>query len=316
MEKPLVSIIIPVYNVERYIHRCVNSIISQTYKNLEIILVDDESPDNCPQICDSYAEKDKRIVVLHKANGGTSSARNLGLEHMTGEYVTFVDSDDFLQPTMVEKLYILCKKHNCLMAQCNYVEGYNSHFRKSTNFVITEYNDNSIFDKRTLKVVVWAKLYHKDLFNGISFKENKRYEDEFITYRLAYKANNVIVTTEKLYYYFVNNSGKMQTAKSTVNLEFIEAYEERISYFSTKKEDRLIELSIKEFVIRLMLYYMHAVQINYDSNKTSNLLVLYNKKYAQLTNSKYVSLNEKILFEVFRAFPRFTSLIVNRINKR
>ncbi len=103
--KPLISIIIPVYNVEQYLHRCVDSVLNQTYKNLEIILVNDGSPDNCPFICDEYAKKDKRIIVVHKENGGLSSARNAGLEIVQGEYISFIDSDDWIHENYIEILY-------------------------------------------------------------------------------------------------------------------------------------------------------------------------------------------------------------------
>ena len=118
--KPLISIIIPVYNVEQYLHRCVDSVLNQTYKNLEIILVNDGSPDNCPFICDEYAKKDKRIIVVHKENGGLSSARNAGLEIVQGEYISFIDSDDWIHENYNEILYKNLHEKLKLIYTCYY----------------------------------------------------------------------------------------------------------------------------------------------------------------------------------------------------
>lgn len=137
MNNPLVSIIIPVYNVEKYIEKCIDSIINQTYKNLEIILVDDGSPDGCPEICDKYALQDSRIKAIHKKNGGLSDARNAGLDIMKGEWVIFIDSDDFVSPYHVENLYYLVKKFNTNIAitsfECFYNENKKFIYKKITN---------------------------------------------------------------------------------------------------------------------------------------------------------------------------------------
>ena len=118
MENQLISIIVPIYNVEKYLKQCIESIISQTYRNIEIILVDDGSPDNCGKICDEYSQKDKRIIVLHKENGGLSDARNKGIDIAKGDYLTFVDSDDFVNIDYIEKLYNSIKFNNTKLAQC------------------------------------------------------------------------------------------------------------------------------------------------------------------------------------------------------
>ena len=118
--KPLISIIVPVYNVEKYLNRCIESIVAQTYTNLEIILVNDGSPDNSAQICESWREKDNRITILHKENGGLSDARNKGLEVANGEYVSFIDSDDFVHSLYIEALYTMCKNTNTKIAVCNF----------------------------------------------------------------------------------------------------------------------------------------------------------------------------------------------------
>lgn len=119
-EEPLISVIVPVYNVEKYLDKCVDSIVNQTYKNLEIILVDDGSPDNCPKMCDNWAKKDKRIKVIHKENGGVSSARNVGIDNAKGEYIGFVDSDDWTEKKYIQKLYEVLIQENADIALCGY----------------------------------------------------------------------------------------------------------------------------------------------------------------------------------------------------
>ena len=121
MSQALISVIIPVYKVEKYLDRCLESIVNQTYKNLEIILIDDGSPDNCPAICDEYAQKDSRIKVIHKANGGVSSARNKGIDVATGDYIGFVDSDDWIEPDMYETLIKNAEQYNSDISRCSYV---------------------------------------------------------------------------------------------------------------------------------------------------------------------------------------------------
>ena len=118
MENPLISVIVPIYNVEEYLNRCVESIVNQTYQKLEIILVDDGSPDNCPRMCDDWAKKDSRIKVIHKENGGLSDARNAGMKITTGEYISFIDSDDYIETCMIEILYEAIKKYDCDIASC------------------------------------------------------------------------------------------------------------------------------------------------------------------------------------------------------
>ena len=124
MKNPLISVVVPIYKVEEYLQRCVDSIINQTYKNLEIILVDDGSPDSCPKMCDNFAKQDKRIKVIHKINAGVSEARNTGLEYATGDYVGFIDSDDYIHPTMYEKLLNGIKKENSDICMCRFVNVY------------------------------------------------------------------------------------------------------------------------------------------------------------------------------------------------
>ena len=168
--QPLISVIIPVYNVEKYLNKCVDSIVNQTYKNLEIILVDDGSPDNCPQMCDDWSEKDGRIRVIHKMNGGLSSARNAGIDIMQGQYVMFIDSDDYIELNAVEIMLSNIDKYSCDVCICN-----NSHVDKDYNIIDINDNKNAVLKDET----VMQEFHRKELFDPIC-ATNKMYKTSVI----------------------------------------------------------------------------------------------------------------------------------------
>ena len=201
-----ISVIIPVYGVEKYLDKCVESVASQTYKNLEIILVDDGSPDNCPAICDEWAKKDSRIVVVHKENGGLSSARNAGIDVATGEYVGFVDSDDYISQDMYEKLLSLCKEKNILA---------NSHFARvsekgAETLPKTPHKDGGEITAEDYleelllhigDVSVCTKLFHREVIGNIRFEENKLNEDLLFMLDIISKIDKVVFSNKVGYYY-------------------------------------------------------------------------------------------------------------------
>ena len=215
MEREKISIIIAVYKAEQYLDKCINSVVNQTYKNLEILLVDDGSPDNCPKMCDDWAQKDNRIKVIHKTNGGVSSAWNAGLDNATGEYIAFVDSDDWVDNKYVEELYNALKKHNCDMSICsNYIVKNNvvKPDKKYFCFGVDSYYDAanclSVFwNKKYWRHTTWGKLYKKTIFNNIRYPEDIRCtEDTYIIYDICQNIKNGIVTISKpLYYYVIHN---------------------------------------------------------------------------------------------------------------
>lgn len=216
---PKVSIIVPVYNVEKYLDECVQSIQKQTYKNIEIILVDDGSPDHSPQMCDEYAQKDSRIKVIHKKNGGLSSARNAGIDAATGEYIMFIDSDDFIEPIMVEKLLELKENTNTEVVACNIDK-----FEGSTYKTIKDKNtfkDIAVFDKqtylkklllRTIDCTSCNKLYQKGYIGDIRFWEGVNNEDHLFLFKLYQKCNK-IAYTDKVYYHYRTTPNSITTKK-------------------------------------------------------------------------------------------------------
>ena len=217
----MISIIVPVYKVEEYINQCVDSIVNQTYKDLEIILVDDGSPDNCPKICDEYAQKDNRVKALHKKNGGLMSARQAGLRIATGEYVGFVDGDDWIEPNMYEKFAYLIDKYKPDMAMCEFLYSYPERDEKSSQLPEKEFYDktaleNEIYPKLLFKPpyynyginpCCWSKLYKKELLENNLYKVTDKIkigEDAAFTYPCLIGANSIVYCEKHLYHYRVN----------------------------------------------------------------------------------------------------------------
>lgn len=258
-ESPLISVIIPVYKVEKYLDACVGSVVDQTYKNLEIILVDDGSPDRCPAMCDAWAEKDARIRVIHKKNGGLSDARNAGLKIAAGGYVSFVDSDDFTEKSMTKKLLFACEKYDADVAECGYLEFEKEeetfHALKSEMPEVIVKGPaealNDLLDESTFKVVAWNKLYRKELFKGLGFETGRQHEDVFFTYRAFGASRRVAKVEEPLYAYRKRDDSIMGNQFSLKNLDAAEACRRRYYYMlenypklAAKAQARALGLSI------------------------------------------------------------------------
>ena len=239
----LISVIVPIYKVEKYLRKCVESILSQTHTNLEIILVDDGSPDNCGAICDEYAKQDARIKVIHKPNGGLSDARNAGLDIMTGEYVAFVDSDDWIGPRMYETLLQMLKLFQADIAIGGVADELEQN-GKVTTVKVTNYREKPFYESATEAMhrffttawAAWDKLYKADLFWDIRYPVGEINEDEAIVLQLLSKCSCVCYTNEVFYHYMRRpSSGSITTASFSVkklawqahcrdNLEFVQAH--------------------------------------------------------------------------------------------
>lgn len=209
MEDKLVSIIVPVYNVEKYLDQCVKSIVDQTYRYLEIILVDDGSPDNCPQICDKWAEEDPRIKVIHKSNGGLSDARNAGMNVAAGEYIAFVDSDDFIDERMYATMVTAMQDTGADVASCGRVifDGITSkkdHVLDCARVYSAKDGLSELLSGGSIEEAVWDKVYKKSLFDGVSFPVGEINEDLVITPKILLKSHSIVHVGEAYYFYRVN----------------------------------------------------------------------------------------------------------------
>lgn len=232
----LISVIVPIYNVEDYLDRCVDSIINQTYKNLEIILVDDGSPDNCPQMCDDYAKKDSRIKVVHKENGGLSDARNAGMKVATGEYVSFIDSDDYISLDFYEILLQTMIDNDSDIVECGVVKFYeNGKFDEySDDQMIKNFNTvdglEGLINENSFHQYVWNKLYKSSVALDIPYAVGKLNEDEFWTYQIFGKAKKVTRINKTMYYYFQRGSSIMGNGYNIKRLDALEGKMNRQAY--------------------------------------------------------------------------------------
>lgn len=240
MEQPLISIIVPVYKVEKYLDRCVQSIVDQTYTNLEIILVDDGSPDHCPAMCDTWAEKDSRIRVMHKENGGLSDARNAGMEIAAGELMGFVDSDDWISPDMYRLLYENMLNNDSDISAC----GVEMEWEDGTpSRMLTKMGCCTLNPEEAMRAViegtwiqdpVWYKLYKTALIRDIQFPVGKYHEDVFWTYQAVGKAKRVSVFDTPCYFYTQRASSIMGEGYSLKRLDALEAKLMRIQYIEAR----------------------------------------------------------------------------------
>lgn len=219
-QQPLISVIVPVYKVEQYLDRCVESVLAQTYTNLEVILVDDGSPDNSGALCDAWAQKDDRIRAVHKPNGGLSSARNVGLDHATGEYVQFLDSDDVIHPAMCGILLAALTDNDARIAACEVAHTFEGdapaytvegelEVLSSTEAISRMWYQTGFFPSAC------TKLYRRDLFDAHRFAEGLLFEDVEIMHKLLWAAERVVCTSARLYGYMHRNDS-ITTARFTV----------------------------------------------------------------------------------------------------
>lgn len=242
MQKSVVSVIVPVYNVEKYLIRCLDSIIHQTYSNLQIILIDDGSTDSSGEICDLYCARDTRIQVIHKSNGGLSSARNVGIENARGNYILFCDSDDYLFNDGIEYLVDLIKKYNAQVSIGNYIR--TSEYIQRRNDPNEEDNllllnalqsINMQFGKDTVQMVTaWGKLFDASLFEDIRFPEGILHEDEAVMYRLFYKCEHVIRSDRIIYGYYFNPESITQKPKPQNYNDLCSVLKKQIEFYKSQ----------------------------------------------------------------------------------
>lgn len=243
MEKKI-SVIVPIYQVEEYLEKCIESIIHQTYRNLEIILVDDGSKDNCPSICDQYQKMDNRIIVIHKENGGLSSARNAGLDIATGDLVTFVDSDDYIEEDMLKVLSSNMEEHTCDISVCFWKEVFDGESKAEKTIERKKQHNVECLDKvqamekmlyqRGTDSCAWGKLFKMSLFEEIRFPVSKIYEDIAIMYYVFDRAGKVVFTDYAGYGYLQRNTSIMKENFSENKMSLIAFVEENESFIKEK----------------------------------------------------------------------------------
>ena len=303
INSPKISVIIPIYNVERYLRKCIDSILAQTYRKLEIILVDDGSPDMCPQICDEYKARDERIRVIHKENGGLSSARNSGLDICTGDYIGFVDSDDWVASTMYEDLLNSISKYKsdiafCGISRVDETENYcietlkYGHERVMSNMDFV----SDIFLKNHENVCVWNKLYSANVFRNIRFPVGQIYEDAAILPQIVGNVTSLSYADVIGYYYRYRKGSLMNSGKAEKHKEAILYNTKSIEHFMREKAPQLQ----KEFDC-------------YEVNELAFILDFYNRSGIK-KNPEYKSLKKRLWKKIHLYLFSFRTRFKNRIS--
>lgn len=300
---PLVTIIVPVYNVHAYVGECIESLMHQTYTNLEILLVDDGSTDGSDKLCEEYARKDNRIRVIHQENQGPAAARNAGLDHTKGEYVAFVDSDDVVAPVFVERLYRLLKKYHADISACGYVREsekmqkqgkirchsledirFLRHDKRVTNICMSSEQMLRHWHGRYKKyeTVVWNKLYHVSVFNGdrdkvkIRYPKRKRDEDMLISHLIVENAERIALTTQVLYRYRSReDSITARTALGEGVGDNLSAQRQRMEFFRKRRYFRAYINLLTGYVLHRLWFAWKKVS-GYRYQKSHRLI--YNNK--------------------------------------
>lgn len=257
--EPLVSVIIPVYRTEEYLVECVESVRKQTYSRLEIILVDDGSPDGAPAMCDEYASVDPRICVIHKENGGLSDARNVGKAAATGEYLTFLDSDDILAPETVEYMLKLAREENAQVVKIGVIRKYHPEqcvtVLKEERQVVTGYEAiNRIFWDNSQIITTCGKLFDAELFRGLDFPEGLYYEDEYTTPRIYHRASTVVLSNSELYFYMQrDNDSILRGALNRKRIrDSVFVTEDRIDFLRSVGYKKMVSKAVKDHYIKLV----------------------------------------------------------------
>lgn len=305
----MISVIVPVYNVEKYVGKCVESILNQTYQDFELILVNDGSTDHSYEICYQYREKDPRIKIINKKNGGLSDARNVGIDESIGEYITFIDSDDYISRFMLEILYNALVKYRADIAICSFLRVFENErpldqkaCEKEMKLLDSEDCYEAIYsingDEFT---VAWGKLYNRKLFDTIRYPYGKLHEDEFITYKLYSKSKKVVYVPTPGYYYLQREQSIMNAQFTIRALDRLEAYQEREEFFCEIGREDLAALAAQRYIDKSAGYFISMCSerkkylkkmVNIRKNSKSKL-VQYGAYF------KYKSLRQRIRIITF-----------------
>lgn len=275
---PTISIIVPVYKVEPYLRRCVDSILAQTFTDFELILVDDGSPDNCPSICDEYARQDSRIVVIHQENGGLSAARNTGIDwafaNSDSQWLSFIDSDDWVHPAYLGGVYNAAIDNDVSLSICGYAKTTGEEPQlDGAELVPQVWEPEAFYVQHTVNATVaWGKLYQKESFRDIRYPVGKLNEDEYITYRLIFSQKKLTVVFAPLYFYYYNPSSITNSEWSPRRLDALAAFDQQLAFFSENKYPLALKRRVRACLWMLSSQYYGAVSASTNYAKEIKLL--------------------------------------------
>lgn len=321
---PHISIIVPVYNTAQYLRKCIDSIISQTYKNFELILVDDGSTDRSPQICDDYAKQDKRVKVIHKKNGGLSDARNIGIDISLGQYIVFIDSDDWILPNMIEELYKKSIEYDADMVISNYLcvnesgddEGY---YKLYTDFMIISGREaiSKLYDSnKVYYIIMCAKLFKRKLFDNLRFTFGTVNEDEFLIHHILNLCNKIVCLPERYYFYYQRSNSIMHTNDISDVFRRIKIQYERLIF--------VYENNFSEIKNKAEIYYWDTLTNGYyelynNLSRSKMYLSTIKRQYKHVLKNmlmnRSISWKIKCLYLIFLFSPTLFLTLETELNK-
>lgn len=317
---PEISIIVPVYNVENYLEKCIDSILNQTFKNFELILVDDGSTDRSGEICEKCKHKDSRIKVIHKYSGGASDARNRGIDSSIGRFIGFVDSDDYIHPQMYEILYNNIIKYNADIAMCDYIK-YESgdfyNYQNDDNKVEVYSNIDSlnlIFgEKEGHCITPWNKIYNRQLFNNLRFKVGRICEDKLISHRILYASKKTIFIPNVLYFYRQRKGSVSNSEFSIKNLDSLYAHRDAMIFLNSNINNDIKFKSQEVYVYYFFQDYFKAKKIlNGQNENLEKIKREFVSTFYILMRSKNFKIKEKISWIIFALSPSLYKCIFNK----
>ena len=292
---PLISVIVPVYKVKEYLHRCVDSILSQSFDSFELILIDDGSPDECGEICDSYAAKDDRVIVIHQTNQGLSEARNSGIDwamnNSDSEWLTFIDSDDWIHVDYLKLLYDAVIKYNVELSICNCI--------KTSNFLVDSYildKGEKLFEPEDFWCFrqyggAWAKLYKKEHFKDIRYPKGLLYEDIYVTYRLYFMQRKIVYIEAPLYYYFIRDDSITKSEWNPAVLSQIVGRKEQLKFFKKNEYSRAFAVSAKSLLYEID-NQIREIKNNKQQYFKEYLKLKYSFKYNLIKYHKFIPIKK------------------------
>lgn len=318
MTNKLISVIVPIYNVELYIDKCIQSLVDQTYTNLEIILVDDGSPDKCPQICEDWAKKDKRIKVIHKINGGLSSARNAGLKVASGDFIGFVDSDDFVDHKMYEYLLGGFTDDSIGITSCliykynnNKITPFQKKWHTDSERIIhyNEFEENVILTKTNF--TVWSKLFKSSVIKNVEFRINRLNEDTLFMFDLSQIIIKEKINMKELpyycYYYRIREGSICNNTIAPLEIEVIRNFDEMANFY--KKNNPALSRKIKDAVNVKLIHFVWKLQ--QTNNVDKKLLSKYTNQFKDIPFNEIL----RVIFKSKRILRIYIYLIFSNLNQ-
>jgi|SRR5690625_62624 len=310
-----ISIIVPVYNTERLLPRCINSILSQSFRDFELILVNDGSTDKSGEICDCFSKRDRRIIVIHKENGGSSTARNTGLVVAKGDYIGFVDSDDYINKYMYEILYKNATNYFSDIVICSYEDIYDDQYCTSYKFEdnkeVQHFNNIDALKQMYMSktkyityVVPWNKLYKRNLFGGIKYEVGNMYDDETVAHKLLYNSHKITFINSNLYYYVQRKGSQMNSPFHIKKLDKVYALKNREIYFRKMKVAELHQKALKHYMEMFFWnYFLARSKLKNIETELIKLKRTFDESLIHLLRHRGLSLKQKLMCVLFCLSP-------------